>query len=500
MSHPELNSSTVARPLHRQFAGSLIIVVAVGIALGATLKTNVLIGANDISRWCTVWSLLERGTYQIDECPWQIQTQDKVWMKDPFPKPGEEARKHFYSSKPPLLPTLIAGLLYPVRALTGVPLDTTVEQARSQRLEVQSLDYEPKENQRVVETTEFYKIIDITPKDPAKWPSQALYFDPVLILLNIVPMAVFLVLFSRWLDRHAAHDWAWLFSLTAAGFGTNLFLFSPTLNNHTIAAHSAFFAAYSWLRIWTDGERGLGYFAAVGFFSAFAACVEYPAVALAAMMTLSLLWLDWRKTLAVLIPAALVPAIAHGVSLYLATGGEIAYSRFLDEGPDAPYRYPGSYWLSPLGADALDEPVWVYAFHLTLGHHGIFSLTPVFLYAFWGLFSLFSRRGARLRLFGPAVAVLLLSVLVFCFYLFNPQKNYGGSTQGARWLFWLFPLWLIFLPYGVEGGQANRWLRRLALLALFLSAMNSGYGILSPWSHPYLMDWIEHLGLYETKR
>ena len=34
--------------------------------------------ANDISRWCTVWSLLERGTYAIDECPWQVDTQDKV--------------------------------------------------------------------------------------------------------------------------------------------------------------------------------------------------------------------------------------------------------------------------------------------------------------------------------------------------------------------------------------------------------------------------------------
>ena len=36
--------------------------------------------ANDISRWCTVWSLLERGTYVIDECPWQVDTQDKIQL------------------------------------------------------------------------------------------------------------------------------------------------------------------------------------------------------------------------------------------------------------------------------------------------------------------------------------------------------------------------------------------------------------------------------------
>ena len=86
------------------------------LALGATLKQKAMIGANDISRWCTVWSLLERGTYAIDECPWQLGTQDKVLLPDPFPPEGQEPSKHFYSSKPPLLPTLIAGVLWPVRA------------------------------------------------------------------------------------------------------------------------------------------------------------------------------------------------------------------------------------------------------------------------------------------------------------------------------------------------------------------------------------------------
>ena len=65
-------------------------------------------GANDISRWCTVWSLLERGTYVIDDCPWQIETQDKV-LREPKGASGSSPGKHFYSSKPALLPTLIAG-------------------------------------------------------------------------------------------------------------------------------------------------------------------------------------------------------------------------------------------------------------------------------------------------------------------------------------------------------------------------------------------------------
>jgi hypothetical protein len=334
-----------------------------------------------------------------------------------------------------------------------------------------------------------------------KWSAHVLYFNAVLVLVNVLPMAVFLVLFARWLDRVAPNEWAWLFSLAAACFGTNLFIFTTTLNNHTIAAYSAFFAAYAWLRIMVDGRRGAGYFIACGFFGVFAACCELPAVGLALPLFGSLLWREPRKTLLALLPAALVPAIAFEATLYLATGEftEVIYSRFNDEGPDAPYRYPGSYWLSPLEADALDEPKGLYLFHLLLGHHGVFSLTPVFLYCFYGLFAVLGSRGRSATLRGAAAITLALSAVVVAFYVAK-TNNYGGSTQGARWLFWLFPLWLVFLPFGCAGGQASRRLRRLALAALLVSALTSGYGLLAPWSHPWLLDGIEHLGLYDLKR
>ena len=67
------------RPDTRRFAALVIIVAATSIALGHALRQPTQMGANDISRWCTVWSLLERGSYVIDECPWQIETQDKVF-------------------------------------------------------------------------------------------------------------------------------------------------------------------------------------------------------------------------------------------------------------------------------------------------------------------------------------------------------------------------------------------------------------------------------------
>ena len=119
-------------PSHDGLMAQLVIIAATSLALGHCLRQPTQMGANDISRWCTVWSLLERGTYVIDDCPWQIETQDKV-LREPKGASGPSPGKHFYSSKPALLPTLIAGILYPARMATGVPLDRVVLQERQER-------------------------------------------------------------------------------------------------------------------------------------------------------------------------------------------------------------------------------------------------------------------------------------------------------------------------------------------------------------------------------
>src|SRR5271165_129186 len=107
------------RPEVRQLVAVLVITAAVALCAGVLLRQSSMLGANDISRWCTVWSLLERGSYIIDECPWLVDTQDKVYRVSKSEPAGRQPVKHYYSSKPALLSTLIAGLLYPARRLTG---------------------------------------------------------------------------------------------------------------------------------------------------------------------------------------------------------------------------------------------------------------------------------------------------------------------------------------------------------------------------------------------
>ena len=64
-----------------------------------------------------------------------------------------------------------------------------------------------------------------------------------------------------------------------------------------------------------------------------------------------------------------------------------------------------------------------------------------------------------------AYLTTVLTIVVLAFYTWNPKaRNYGGSTQGLRWLFWMIPLWLLLLPKGVEPGETRTWVRRLALL------------------------------------
>jgi hypothetical protein len=489
------------RPDALRFAAALIIIAASSLALGHALRQPSQMGANDVSRWCTVWSLLERGTYQIDECPWQVDTQDKVFRapRGAIASPGEtEPTRHYYSSKPALLPTLIAGVLYPARFATGVPLDRVVLQERAPR-EVQKPD--PSSPYGVKGVLE-------TPKDPVRWPVYIFYFKPIVVLLNVVPFGILLVLYARVLDSHAANEWAWLFCLVAAAFGTYLLPFTQTLNNHTVAAFSAFFSLYQLFSIWDREEPSGWRFGAAGFFAAFAAANELPALAFLVLLFGLLLVSFPGQTIRFFLPAAFVPITAFMATQYAVFGEfKLAYEAF---GTDE-YLYEGSLWKTPLDLDALNEHPESYAtyfFHMTLGHHGFFSLTPIFLLSAVGAVRLFGaggwfpvpRRGVSAMTVVAWLTVVLTAILL-AFYTWNPKaRNYGGSTQGLRWLFWLIPFWMLLLPKGVEWGQTRPWFRGIAFFALGISVMSVGYAIRNPWTHPWILDGLEHLNLYPLIR
>jgi hypothetical protein len=127
----------------------------------------------------------------------------------------------------------------------------------------------------------------------------------------------------------------------------------------------------------------------------------------------------------------------------------------------------------------------------------MFSLTPIFLCSLIAMFGVaFGKPGAIRSL---ARLTIGLSALVIGFYVYK-TNNYGGSTQGLRWLFWIFPFWLMLLPPALDAARARRGLR-LGVYALFaLSVFSVGYGMRSPWTHPWVLDMLEHLDVYVLTR
>lgn len=417
----------------------LLLTVTAGQGLAAIMNSVPLQSANDRSRWCTVWSLVEEGTYQIDTIDdrsgWS--SIDKVRHAD-----------HFYSSKPPLFPTLVAGLYWLIKATTGLNLNQNL-----------------------------YDVAHL-----------------ILIIVNLIPMLIALTLICRMVEKYAQTDFTRFFVVISACFGTLLTPFLLTLNNHSIAASCAVFTLYPLMRIILDGEQKKRYFLLAGFFAMFTCCNELPA-ALFGLITFGLLFkANPRLTILIFVPAALVPLLGFFVTNYSATGGWKPFYMYYGTEKYL-YEHKGipSYWNNPQGLDRnLDSPL-VYFFHCTLGHHGIFSLSPIYLLT---LFSWLRIRQAAHNTLRPILWVsLVLTVIVFGFYMSRTGNyNYGGNSSALRWMLWLTPFWLISMIPLLDQLSQKRWLQIFGVFCLLISVFSAHHPLHNPWQAPWIYTWFKESG------
>jgi hypothetical protein len=430
------------------FRGFLLLFSAVFI--GYLWNARPDMSPNDNARWDTIWSLLEYRTYQIYDTkeeaekyglPQQFGTIDKV-QKD----------GRTFASKPPLYPTVIAGVLFVPRCILG----------------------EPFSKDRVDDKGQLIR------------GSIHIYGKITLIVFNVLPFLGMLILYRRFLDRYTRGDFVWLFALLAGAIGTFTTGYLVTLNNHTQAAAFAFFTAYLMLTIWYEKKVEPWRFALAGLCAGWTAANEFPAGLLVLAAMAIALGVDRRKTLIYFLPPVVLVAGALFLTNYLAIGSlKPAYLQ------KALYDYPDSYWTNPekkSGIDALNdhpEPLWLYLLHMTIGHHGLFSLTPIWLIAAWGAWV--NARGRDEKLRGLVWPILAVSLGVFvAYWIFNSERNYGGFCHGMRWLVWLGPLWLLLLPAGLEELAWNVVGRRLAWLALAISAFTMADTMYNPWTRAWL--------------
>ena len=82
------------------------------------------LSANDRSRWCTVASLVDDGTYEIDRLVnLQNEKRRRPWNSiDKVRHRGADGELHYYSSKPPLYPTMVAGVYAVIKTLTRMEI------------------------------------------------------------------------------------------------------------------------------------------------------------------------------------------------------------------------------------------------------------------------------------------------------------------------------------------------------------------------------------------
>ena len=433
--------------------GLALTLVAFVAVIVAVISSQPLQSANDRSRWCTVWSLVERGTYQIDEIDSvpQWSTIDKVRHRLSDDEPW-----HFYSSKPPLFPTVVAGLYWVERQILGYDL-----------------------------------------REHTAFVSRLL-----LVFVNAFPFLAALLCLRRSLRHVRISDHARWFVLAAAGFGSMLNPFVTTLNNHTPAAICVMFCLAAIIRIRSADTAAARDYAIVGLTAALTCCLELPAALFGLLSFVLVVSHDWKKAARWYVPAAIIPLAAFFVTNWICTGGiKPFYAYYGTEKYVYIHEGVPSYWSQPQGIDANDESPGVYLFHCILGHHGVLALTPVFVLTGVGWWmGLWTDRKSVFRVVWWLGAGLTFAILSF--YLSRTQNyNYGGNSSALRWMLWLIPFWWYGMIPAVERLCRARGGMILCVALLIPSIYSPFYSLTTPWQPSWVYRQMQQAGWidYRTK-
>ena len=546
--------------------------------LGITAVNNEVpfLSANDRSRWAAIAALTQEGRWEIDSVVEILDSKgkSKLWNTiDMVRHQGADGQEHSYSSKPPLLTLMLAAVTKPVMMATYA------------------------------------------------WRGKTLTEDPflvcriVLILVNLIPLALWWCWLHRWLESHVPRPWTRHVVLSLAIWGTFLTTFVVTLNNHL---HGAIFFSISLALAWqilraaqSQMRAPWNTWLSLGIAAALCVACELPAMAWAAAIgaivfladpkrmligfgigsasiatafLLTNLWAhgDWRppyshrglgekigqveldlsslqaaidrkdelkaikelpeqnqwieligkqlgdSKLSITSGAKVIPARLDGVfqvfdettsqRVALATQKPPAANPKADGSWniyawDDWYDYPKSYWLpgNKKGVDLGEPDRWAYLLHFTIGHHGLLSLTPIWLWSILGGLIWLAKgkkaldnspdyrcesmetnqlQGLKrwvLSEHGIAAAMMLVTLACAIFYTTRDieDRNYGGVSSGFRWLFWMIPGWIWLAIPAIDRSASKPFWRGLVYLAIALGIIAAVIPWANPWSHPW---------------
>lgn len=404
------------------------------------------------SRMATVQTLVEQGTFIIDHTEFN-RTGDKVFVNE-----------HFYSDKTPLLSVATAGAYAILHNVFGLTLDPTICVP----------DEDPAACRAFTPTgtrfTAFYWLTLIFIGGSASllvvlfWHAllaagaRGTLATALAVTLGLAsPVAPYSIVFAGHVPAALclfAGFYLLISSLQAPQGQSNL---PPAEDAHLPRAFQR-----------DHRDRPLKFFLA-GFFISLAANIDLTVAVFSVAFGLWVLFTRWRRlpsfVLGVLLPFALSAALNYGAA------GTIMPLYF---DPKA-YDFVGTVLNTTVGGTN-GFYSWEfgarYTYDLLVGQRGLFSFTPMLIFAFVGIGVALKQRQQR----GAALTVLMGS-LVFAAYLILRTDNFGGLAWGTRWFVPLVPLWWYFSPdaYAVlqtkpRAALVWRVLFWAAVLASFLTA------------------------------
>ncbi len=375
---------------------------------------------NPASRLATVESLVDDKTWSLDDSIYRYDTVDKVRIGP-----------HYYSSKPPTLPASGAAFYAGFQGVTGL---TFAEDA------------------------------DIV-------------VGYLRIVLQVVPLLFGFVLVGRFLTIRGATGGVWFWCLLAFVPGSFVFGYSASINNHSIAALLLTISAAMAFVGRGKEEVDPGSWMCVGFLVSLGVVLDFGGALFGLGIGLfALIGRGGLGRLGWLVVGAGLPVLIHFHMTANLSGSFEPLYRF-----SFIYHYPGSYWNSPGEFDAVNEHGLLYAFHCLVGHHGLFTMTPVFLFSIPGCVKMIrstERRAEGLLIAGVCVGTILT-------YLLWGPRNYGGMAMGMRWFIVLTPLlWLSAASYAIDNWSSRR-VRVGFVTAVLVSASHACYALTGPWDYSW---------------
>ena len=416
---------TETGPLHDKdfrIAELGVIVTALVFALlGATYAG----GDTAFSRLATVLSLTQHGKWYIDRPPceepnlFEQKTIDKVMVGG-----------RMLSSKPPILPLAMTGEYLVLNRLFGWDLNDSSERARIVR-----------------------------------------YMTFSLIGLAYVTALIFM---SKTLHLFAFDPLTRLLAITAMAFCTQLWGFAHNINNHMPAACMVMVSTYFALGLGTGKLSPAPWrFFLFGVAGGLVPTLDAPATVFVFIAGLYLLCKFPAKTLCWSAIGAAIPVGTHCAIMIAATGSPLPVQMNAQL-----YLYEASYWRSPRGIDALNEPKLTYLFNMTFGKCGLFSLYPILFAGVAAALRALIKRDMPYRghVLAGAAGLLVLTV-----YYAAKTNNYGGEAYGFRWYIAATPI-LLLMGAPLLATVRARWKCYFIALMLAISFYSAWECSVRPWA------------------